>query len=103
MARDQDTGESPPLNRRAVWAAAAVIALGGVFVGIDLLHVEGRSRRGAGPFGDLGALGAVAPPGPSSDAARDFARTTPLALARVTDTDEEAQPDTLPTLPPALP
>ena len=27
---------------------------------------------------------------------------TPLALARVTETDEEAQPDTLPTLPDSM-
>ncbi len=102
MARDEHTGESKEVNRKVVWAAALVIAVGGGFVANNLWHVEGRARQGAGAFGDLGALGAVAPPGPSSDGAREFARTTPLALARVTDTDEEAQPDTLPTLPPEM-
>ena len=99
MARDEHTGESKEVNARAVWAAVLVIAAGGLFVGLDFLHAAQRSREGAGPFGALGALGAVVPAGPSSDGAREFARTTPLALARVTDTDEEAQADTLPTLP----
>lgn len=102
MSRQQNTGESKSVNRRAVWAAVVVIAVGGAFVGADLLHAAGGARAGLGPFGDLGALGAVVPPGPSSDAAREFARATPLALARVTETDEESQPDTLPALPPGM-
>ena len=103
MSRDEKTGTRKEVDRRAVWAAALLIAAGGVFVGVDMLHAAGRSRAGGGPFGRLEALGASAPPGPASSVgASEFARTTPLALARVTETDEESQPDTMPTLPDSM-
>ncbi len=91
------------MSRRAVWAVATVIVVGGGLLATDLLHATNAARGSDQPYGALRTLGAVAPPGAaSSTGASVFASTTPLALARVTETDEESQPDTLPTLPDSM-
>jgi mono/diheme cytochrome c family protein len=79
----------------ALYAAVALLAAAAAAFGVQ------AARGGGDP------LGAAVPPaaganGTSATGATVFAREDPDATARVTDTDEEAQSDTMPTLPDSM-